>query len=223
VAFDVPWRLATEESLQRARLRVALDCAAENVRYRKVRTRPCSTPRGLKPTAIVDAVLDAAGAQAPRRIRSHSSSAHRHMDPATSCGWPSWRWPTRARAWSFDWPGEEGTRPAPREALQLILDNNVNLTIHAGRLRPQSIAQAVHVCGPPHRHGPAARNGDLLNYRQRHRIPLEMLPLLQRPDRLGDRPLRPPAQVLLDFGLRGDRQHPTTGSSPADTKCSTAS
>ncbi len=53
------------------------------------------------------------------------------------------------------------------------------MTIHAGEAYgPESIAQAIHVCGA-HRIGHGCRlreNGDLLHYVNDHRIPLECCP-----------------------------------------------
>src|SRR5438067_2456652 len=62
---------------------------------------------------------------------------------------------------------------------QLVRDNNINCTIHAGEAYgPESIAQALHVCGA-HRIGHGCRlreDGDLLHYINDHRIPLEVCP-----------------------------------------------
>jgi adenosine deaminase len=183
-AFDVTLAvLQTEEALRRAAYELALDCAEENVRYLEVRYSPVlHTREGLKPTAIVDAVLDGLRqAKREKGIRSNVIICGiRHMDPDTSV-----RLAELAVAYKgkgvvgFDLAGaEEGNPPRHhRAALQLILDNNVNLTIHAGEaFGPESIAQAVHVCGA-HRIGHGVRlreNGDLLNYVNDHRIPLEM-------------------------------------------------
>ena len=58
----------------------------------------------------------------------------------------------------------------------MILNNNINCTVHAGEAYgPPSIAQALHYCGA-HRIGHGVRlreDGDLLNYVNDHRIPLE--------------------------------------------------
>src|SRR5690606_21222708 len=66
-----------------------------------------------------------------------------------------------------------------RAAFQLVRDNNINCTIHAGEAYgPESIAQAIHVCGA-HRIGHGCRlreNVDLLHYVNDHRIPLECCP-----------------------------------------------
>jgi len=211
-AFDVTLQvLQTEEALHRAAYELALDCAAENVRYLEVRYAPVlHTRRGLKPTAIVDAVLD--GLRAAKRktgVKSHVIICGiRHMDPDTSV-----RLAELAVAYKgkgvvgFDLAGaEEGNPPRHhRDALQLILDNNVNLTIHAGEaFGPESIAQAVHVCGA-HRIGHGVRlreNGDLLNYLNDHRIPLEMCPSSNvqtgSVTGFGAHPLK----FYFDFGLR---------------------
>jgi adenosine deaminase len=80
---------------------------------------------------------------------------------------------------AFDLAGAEYNFPAKdhKEAFQLILNNNVNCTAHAGEAYgPESIAQAIHYCGA-HRIGHGTRlreNGDLLNYVNDHRIPLEV-------------------------------------------------
>jgi adenosine deaminase len=80
---------------------------------------------------------------------------------------------------AFDLAGAEHNYPAKdhKQAFQLILDNNVNCTAHAGEAYgPESIAQAIHYCGA-HRIGHGTRlreNGDLLNYCNDHRIPLEI-------------------------------------------------
>jgi len=211
-AFDVTLAvLQTEEALRRAAYELALDCAAENVRYLEVRYSPVLHTRdGLKPTAIVDAVLD--GLRRARRETGIRSSVIicgiRHMDPATSV-----RLAELAVAYKgkgvvgFDLAGaEEGNPPRHhREALQLILDNNVNLTIHAGEaFGPESIAQAVHVCGA-HRIGHGVRlreNGDLLNYINDHRIPLEIcLSSNVQTGSVADLSSHP-LRFYFDFGLR---------------------
>ena len=51
---------------------------------------------------------------------------------------------------AFDLAGAEYDHPAKhhREAFQLIRNNNINCTIHAGEaFGPESISQAIHVCG----------------------------------------------------------------------------
>ncbi len=210
--FDVTLAvLQTEEALYRAAHELALDCAAENVRYLEVRYSPVlHTRKGLKPTTIVDAVLD--GLRAAKRetgIKSHVIICGiRHMDPQTSV-----RLAELAVAYKgngvvgFDLAGAEEGHPARehREAIQLILDNNVNVTIHAGEAYgPDSIAQAVHKCGA-HRIGHGVRlreNGDLLNYVNDHRIPLEMCPSSNVQTRSVTDYENHPLKFYFDFGLR---------------------
>jgi adenosine deaminase len=89
--------------------------------------------------------------------------------------------------------------------VQLILNNNVNVTIHAGEAYgPESIAQAVHYCGA-HRIGHGVRlreNGDLLNYLNDHRIPLEMCPSSNVQTRSVADFRSHPLRFYFDFGLR---------------------
>jgi adenosine deaminase len=212
VAFDVTLAvLQTEEALYRAAYELAMDCAAENVRYLEVRYAPVlHTRRGLKPTTILEAVLD--GLRHAKREAGIKSNVIvcgiRHMDPQTSV-----RLAELAVAYKgkgvvgYDLAGAEEGHPARehREAVQLILDNNVNVTIHAGEAYgPDSIAQAVHKCGA-HRIGHGVRlreNGDLLNYVNDHRIPLEMCPSsnVQTGSVAGF--ASHPLKFYFDFGLR---------------------
>jgi adenosine deaminase len=211
-AFDVTLAvLQTDEALYRAAYELALDCAAENVRYLEVRYSPVlHTRNGLKPTAIVDAVLE--GLRVAKRETGIKSNVIvcgiRHMDPATSL-----RLAELAVAYKnkgvvgFDLAGAEEGHPARhhQEAVQLILNNNVNVTIHAGEAYgPESIAQAVHYCGA-HRIGHGTRlreNGDLLNYLNDHRVPLEMCPSSNVQTRsVADFPSHP-LKFYFDFGLR---------------------
>jgi adenosine deaminase len=212
VAFDVTLAvLQREEALYRVAYELATDCAAENVRYLEVRYSPVlHTREGLKPTTIVDAVLEGLRhAQRDAGIKSNVIVCGiRHMDPQTSV-----RLAELAVAYKgkgvvgFDLAGAEEGHPARhhREAIQLILDNNVNVTIHAGEAYgPDSIAQAVHKCGA-HRIGHGVRlreNGDLLNYLNDHRVPLEMCPSSNV--QTGSVPdfASHPLKFYFDFGLR---------------------
>jgi adenosine deaminase len=211
-AFDVTLAvLQTEEALHRAARELATDCAAENVRYLEVRYAPVlHTRQGLKPTTIVEAVLE--GLRDAKRESGIKSNVIicgiRHMDPQTSI-----RLAELAVAYKgkgvvgFDLAGAEEGHPARlhREAIQLIRDNNVNVTIHAGEAYgPDSIAQAVHKCGA-HRIGHGVRlreSGDLLNYVNDHRIPLEMCPSsnVQTGSVAGF--ASHPLKFYFDFGLR---------------------
>src|SRR6266567_3606311 len=175
--------MQTEESLYRTAYELATDAARENVKYLEVRYAPVlHTRNGLKPTTIVDAVLEGLrAAKRETRIKSNVIICGiRHIDPVTSL-----RQAELAVAYKnkgvvgYDLAGAEEGYPskAHQRAFQLILDNNVNVTIHAGEAYgPESIAQAVHYCGA-HRIGDGVRlrkSGDLLNYVNDHRIPLEV-------------------------------------------------
>ena len=79
----------------------------------------------------------------------------------------------------FDLAGAEENYPAKdhREAFYMILNHNINATIHAGEaFGPSSIHQAIHYCGA-HRIGHGTRlkeDIDLMNYVNNHRIALEI-------------------------------------------------
>ncbi len=185
-AFDVTLRvLQTEESLFRCAYELAEDAARENVRYMEVRYSPMlHTRHGLRLTSVVEAVLaglraahDALGIESAvilcgiRNISPHSSLEMAELAVAYK----------NRGVVGFDLAGAEYDNPAKhhKAAFQLVRDNNINCTIHAGEAYgPESIAQAIHVCGA-HRIGHGCRlreNGDLLHYVNDHRIPLEACP-----------------------------------------------
>jgi adenosine deaminase len=211
-AFDITLSvLQTEESLFRAAYELALDAARENVRYLEVRYAPVlHTRRGLKPTTIVDAVLDGLR-RAKREVGVKSNviiCGIRHIDPVTSLRLAELAVAFKNRGVvGYDLAGAEEGYPSKdhQAAFQLILDNNVNVTIHAGEAYgPESIAQAVHYCGA-HRIGHGVRlreNGDLLNYVNDHRIPLEMCPSSNVQTRSVADMKSHPLKFYFDFGLR---------------------
>ncbi len=211
-AFDVTLAvLQTEEALRRAAYELAVDCAAENVRYLEVRYSPVlHTRNGLKPTTILDAVLE--GLRRAKRETGIKANVLicgiRHMDPETSVRLAELAVAYKNRGVvGFDLAGAEEGHPARKhqEAVQLILDNNVNVTIHAGEAYgPDSIAQAVHKCGA-HRIGHGVRlreSGDLLNYVNDHRIPLEMCPSSNVQTGSVSGFASHPLKFYFDFGLR---------------------
>jgi adenosine deaminase len=108
---------------------------------------------------------------------------------------------------AFDLAGAEGGNPAARhrEAFDLIRQNNVNVTVHAGEaFGPESITQALHECGT-HRLGHAVRlkeDGDLLNYCCDHRIPLECCPTSNVQTGAVDDLAFHPLRLYYDYGLR---------------------
>jgi adenosine deaminase len=185
-AFDVTLRvMQTEESLRRIAYELAEDAARENVRYMEVRYAPMlHTRRGLKLTTVVESVLEGLReAQDKLGIESNVIICGiRNVSPESSLEMAELAVAYKGRGVvGFDLAGAEYDHPAKhhKQSFQLVRDNNINVTIHAGEAYgPESIAQAIHVCGA-HRIGHGCRlreNGDLLHYVNDHRIPLECCP-----------------------------------------------
>lgn len=185
-AFDITLRvMQTEDSLHRIAFELAQDAARENVRYMEVRYAPMlHTRKGLRLTAVVEAVL--AGlrqGQVEHGIESNVIVCGiRNISPESSLEMAQLAVAYKNRGVvAFDLAGAEYDHPAKhhRAAFQLVRDNNINVTIHAGEAYgPESIAQAIHVCGA-HRIGHGCRlreGGDLLHYVNDHRIALECCP-----------------------------------------------
>jgi adenosine deaminase len=107
----------------------------------------------------------------------------------------------------FDLAGAELDYPAKDhvEAFRLILNNNVNCTLHAGEAYgPESIHQAIHYCGA-HRIGHGVRlaeDGDLLNYVNDHRIALEVCPSSNVQTGAVPSLDRHPLRFYYDYGIR---------------------
>src|SRR5512138_1272146 len=185
-AFDVTLRvLQTADALTRTAYELAEDSARENVRYMEVRYSPMlHTRRGLKLTTVVEAVLE--GLRAAHDKYGIESNVIlcgiRNVSPESSLEMAELAVAYKNRGVvGFDLAGAEYDHPAKHhlQAFQLVRDNNINVTIHAGEAYgPQSVAQAIHVCGA-HRIGHGVRlreDGDLLHYVTDHRIPLECCP-----------------------------------------------
>jgi len=184
--FDITLRvLQTEEALERVAFELAEDAHRENVRYMEVRYAPMlHTRRGLKLTKVVEAVL--AGLRRARETYSIKANVIvcgiRNISAESSYQMAELAVAYKGRGVvGFDLAGAEADFPPKhhRAAFQLVRDNNVNCTIHAGEAYgPESIAQAIHVCGA-HRIGHGCRlreDGDLLHYITDQRIPLECCP-----------------------------------------------
>ena len=211
-AFDVTLRvMQTREGLERIAYELAEDAAKENVRYMEVRYAPMlHTRRGLTLTSVVEAVL--AGLRAARDdfgIESNVITCGiRNVSPESSLEMAQLAVAYKNRGVvGFDLAGAEYDHPAKhhRAAFQLVRDNNINVTIHAGEAYgPESIAQALHVCGA-HRIGHGCRlreNGDLLHYVNDHRIPLECCPSSNvQTGAIRDLPSHP-LKLYYNLGLR---------------------
>src|SRR3954471_7285571 len=203
--------LQTDAALYRTAYELALDAAAENVRVLEVRYSPVlHLSKGLKPTVVVEAVLE--GLRKAERETGIKAGVLvcgiRNMSPETSLRLAELSVAYKNRGvLGFDLAGAEHGNPAKdhQEAFQLILNNNVNCTVHAGEAYgPPSIAQALHYCGA-HRIGHGVRlreDGDLLNYVNDHRIPIECCPSSNVQTGAVADIAPPPFKFFLDFGIR---------------------
>jgi adenosine deaminase len=210
--FDITLAvLQTEASLYRAAYELAEDAARENVRLLEVRYAPMLHMRaGLRLTSIVEAVL-AGLRDAKRKYRIRYGLILCGIRSAS----PEWSLRTAELCVAyknrgvvgFDLAGAEYNFPAKdhKRAFQLILDNNVNCTAHAGEAYgPESIAQSIHYCGA-HRIGHGVRlreDGDLLNYVNDHRIPLEICPSSNVQTRACESFEAHPLPFYFNYGLR---------------------
>jgi adenosine deaminase len=168
------------------------------------------TQRGLKLAPIVEAVIQ--GLRAGERdfgVRSgvilcgiRSISAESSLRMAELCV----AFKNRGVV-GFDLAGSEVNFPAKvhRAAFQLVVDNNINCTAHAGEsFGPDSVHQAIHKCGA-HRIGHGTRlieSGDLMNYVNDHRIPLEVCPSSNLQTRAAKSWETHPVDFYVDYGLR---------------------
>jgi adenosine deaminase len=211
-AFDITLSvMQTEDSLERSAYELAEDAWEENVRHLEVRYAPLlHTRAGLSLTQVVEAVLR--GLRNAKRafgirygvilcgIRSMSSELSLRMAELAVA------FKNRGVV-GFDLAGSEVNNPAKTHsrAFQLIRQNNINCTAHAGEAYgPESIAQAIHLCGA-HRIGHGTRlieDGDLLNYVNDHRIPLEVCPSSNIQTKAARGWDAHPVDFFVDYGLR---------------------
>ncbi len=211
-AFEITLAvLQTEEALYRAAYELAQDAAAENVRYMEVRYSPIlHTRRGLRLTAVVEAVTQALR-QAQKDFGIDSGviiCGIRSISPASSLEMAQLAVAYKNHGVvGFDLAGAEFNYPAKahKDAFQLILKNNINCTAHAGEAYgPDSVSQAIHYLGA-HRIGHGVRlreDGDLLNYVNDHRIPLEICPSSNVQTGAVPSIDQHPIRFLYNFGVR---------------------
>ncbi|MBI2892463.1 MAG: adenosine deaminase [Deltaproteobacteria bacterium] len=211
-AFDVTLRvMQTEDALYRTAYELAEDAARENVRYMEVRYSPIlHTAKGLRLTTVVESVNQGLR-QAERDFGIESGiiiCGIRNISPQSSLEMAELAVAYKNRGVvGFDLAGAEYDYPAKhhRDAFQLILNNNINCTAHAGEAYgPASIAQAIHFCGA-HRIGHGVRlreDGGLLNYVADHRIPLECCPSSNVQTGAVRDVAAHPIKFLFDFGCR---------------------
>ena len=182
--FDITLSvMQTPAALRRTSYELIEDVAKENVRYIEIRYSPIlHTEKGMSLGESVEAVRE--GLQRGRKdfgvesgiivcgIRNISAAASLKLADLTV------RYKNKGVV-GFDLAGAEENFPAKdhQEAFYMILNNNINATIHAGEaFGPSSIHQAIHHCGA-HRIGHGTRlkeNKDLMNYVNDHRITLEV-------------------------------------------------
>ncbi|GAC1351951.1 MAG: adenosine deaminase [Polyangiales bacterium] len=211
-AFDVTLRvMQTESSLTRIAYELAEDAARENVRYMEVRYAPMlHTTLGLKLTSVIEAVLE--GLRAAEKDHGIESNiivcGIRNISPSSSLEMAELAVAYKNRGVvGFDLAGAEYDHPAKhhRAAFQLVRDNNINCTIHAGEAYgPESIAQAIHICGA-HRIGHGCRlreDGDLLHYVNDHRISMECCPSSNVQTGAIKDLKSHPLKLYVDLGLR---------------------
>jgi len=211
-AFDVTLSvMQTYASLVRTAFELAEDSALENVRYLEVRYSPIlHQQKGLTLHHIVQAVLEGL-AKAEKQYGIMTGvilCGIRHISPELSNRLADLTVAFKNKGVvGFDLAGAEEDFPAKkhREAFSRVLANNINCTLHAGEAYgPESVHQAIHLCGA-HRIGHGVRlieNGDLLNYVNDHRIPVECCPSSNVQTRavrtMEDHPIR----LFFDLGLR---------------------
>jgi len=182
--FDITLSvMQTPQALSRTAYELIENVAKENVRYIEIRYSPIlHTGKGMSMGESVEAVRN--GLERGQKdfgvksgiivcgIRNISAAASLKLADLTV------RYKNKGVV-GFDLAGSEENFPAKdhQEAFYMILNNNINATIHAGEAYgPSSIHQAIHHCGA-HRIGHGTRlkeNKDLMNYVNDHRITLEI-------------------------------------------------
>ncbi len=199
------------ESLARTAFELAEDNAKESVRWLEVRYSPIlHMEQGLSLPQIMDAVLDGlrkAEKMYPIRCGVIVCGI-RNINPETSLKLAELAVAYKGKGVvGFDLAGAEANFPAKdhREAFYLIRNNNVNCTVHAGEAYgPESIHQALHYLNA-HRIGHSTRlkeDGDLLNYMNDTRIPIEACPTSNVQTQVVPDVASHPMKFYLDFGLR---------------------
>ncbi len=175
--------MQSPEALTRIAFELIEDVAAENVRYIEVRYAPILHTRlGMTLEEAVEAVRDGLikGEKAFGVKSGIIICGIRHISPEASLKLADLcvRYKNKGVV-GFDLAGSEENFPAKdhREAFYMILNHNINATIHAGEaFGPSSIHQAIHYCGA-HRIGHGTRlkeDKDLMHYVNDHRITMEV-------------------------------------------------
>ncbi len=175
--------LQTEENLKRVAGELVEDFHAEGVWYLEVRFCPLKhTEQGLTPDQAIAAVQSGLQEAAARAGMTTGIilTGIRTIEPEHSLELARLAvdWKGRGVV-GFDLAGAEEDYPPKRhlEAFYHVMNNNQNVTIHAGEgFGPESIHQALHRCGA-NRIGHGTRleeDGDLMAYVADNRVPLEV-------------------------------------------------
>jgi len=182
--FDITLSvMQTPDSLSRIAYELIEDVASENVRYIEVRYSPIlHTSKGMTLEEAITSVKDGLN-KGEKEFGVKSGiivCGIRHISPEASLKLADLcvRFKNKGVV-GFDLAGAEENFPAKdhREAFYMILNHNINATIHAGEaFGPSSIHQAIHYCGA-HRIGHGTRlkeDPGLMNYINNHRITMEV-------------------------------------------------
>jgi len=175
--------LQHSDALERVAYELAVDAAAENVRYMEVRYSPILNIReGLPLTEAVEAPL-----RGLERARDETGirtaiiiCGIRNMEPGTSRDLADLTVAFKGRGVvAFDLAGAEYNYPAKkhRDAFFTVINKNMATTIHAGEAYgPESIHQALHYCRANRiGHGTRLHEDEaLLGFVKDFRIPLEI-------------------------------------------------
>ncbi len=210
--FDVTCSvLQSKEALIRATYELAEDCFNENIWYLEIRFSPIlHINKGLKLTEVIDAVLEGKY-KAEKKFDMKVGiiiCGLRHTTPDVSLTLAELAVAYKNRGVvGFDLAGAEDGFPAKehKESFYLIINNNINTTVHAGEgYGPESIHQAIHYISANRiGHGTRLReDGDLLNYVNDHRIPLEMCITSNVQTKAVDKFEHHPVKFYFDLGLR---------------------
>ncbi len=182
--FDITLAvMQTREAIERIAYELAEDAAHENVRYIEVRFAPVLNVRGglTQPDAVDAAIAGLARAEAELGVVGRVIICSlRHLPPSASMELAELAVAYRGRGVvAFDLAGGELGNPAAAhaEAFAHVRRHDMPCTVHAGEGDgPQSIREAVHVCGA-HRIGHATRlieDASLMEYVNDRRIGLEI-------------------------------------------------
>ncbi len=203
--------MQTEKALTQVAYELLADCAKENIWYIEVRFSPIlHTRKGLKPIQVLDAVIEGltSGEKDFGVKWGIIICGIRDISPEISVQLAELCVAYKHRGvLGFDLAGSEEEHPAKDhlEAFYIIINNNINCTVHAGEsYGPESIHQALHYLRT-HRLGHAVRlkeDGDLLNYVNDHRIPLEICLSSNVHTRAVPDYERHPLRFYYDYGLR---------------------